>query len=51
MVLGLENDNNKVFLVDFGLSKILGQKDDQLKDSERGFIGNPRFASLNCHRL
>ena len=38
-------------MVDFGLSKILGKKDNQPKSSEKGFVGNPRFASLNCHTL
>lgn len=52
IVIGRNEDFNKIFLLDFGLSKsYLDEKGDHISMVEKkGLVGTARYASINAHK-
>ena len=49
-LFGLDNESNKLFLIDFGFSKRYNYEGSHIKEkSIRGIIGSINFCSLNIH--
>lgn len=49
LAVGVNEFKNKIFLLDFGLSNFNSSIDNSDVAKKSGFVGNVRFASLNCH--